>query len=174
MVPRGGLNQQRALLLAKIMRRSRPTGKQAIKRSWTARLTCMLTAAWTHAVNSFRSLKPRKSVFISPEDKTGEAVDKFLGKFRYYEDIPAGLYDGQTNDATSQSWGTNVGIGVRGDLDEDTVYQITKAFWENLDSVTTDAPWASVLNVKHSVQKLGLIDLHPGAARYYKEVGAIE
>jgi TRAP-type uncharacterized transport system substrate-binding protein len=30
------------------------------------------------------------------------------------------------------------------------------------------------LNVKHSVQKLGLIDLHPGAARYYKEVGAIE
>ncbi|MDB2454272.1 TAXI family TRAP transporter solute-binding subunit [Planktomarina temperata] len=112
--------------------------------------------------------------FISPEDKTGEAVDKFLGKFRYYEDIPAGLYDGQTNDAASESWGTNVGIGVRGDLDEDTVYQITKAFWENLDSVTSDAPWASVLNVKHSVQKLGLIDLHPGAARYYKEVGAIE
>ena len=112
--------------------------------------------------------------FIQPEDKTGEAVDKFLGKFRYYEDIPAGLYDGQTNDATSESWGTNVGIGVRGDLDEDTVYQITKAFWENLDSVTSDAPWASVLNVKHSVQKLGLIDLHPGAARYYKEVGAIE
>lgn len=112
--------------------------------------------------------------FISPEDKTGEAVDKFLGKFRYYEDIPAGLYDGQKNDAKSESWGTNVGIGVRGDLDEDTVYQITKAFWENLDSVTSDAPWASVLNVKHSVQKLGMIDLHPGAARYYKEVGAIE
>lgn len=112
--------------------------------------------------------------FIQPEDKTGEAADKFLGKFRYYEDIPAGIYDGQTNDATTESWGTNVGIGVRGDLDEDTVYQITKAFWENLDSVTSDAPWASVLNVKHSVQKLGLIDLHPGAARYYKEVGAIE
>lgn len=112
--------------------------------------------------------------FIGPEDKTGEGVQKFLGAFRYYEDIEAGLYEGQTNDGATESWGTNVGIGVRGDLDEETVYQITKAFWENLDSVTSEAPWASVLDVNKAGEKLGVIELHPGAARYYKEVGAIE
>lgn len=112
--------------------------------------------------------------FVEPESWEGEAVDKFLGAFRYLEEVPAGLYEGQTNEETTQSWGTHVGIGVRADLDEETVYQITKAFWDNIESVTSDAPWAAGLDVNGAGIKLGLIELHPGAARYYKEVGAID
>ena len=37
-----------------------------------------------------------------------------------------------------------VGIGIRADLDEETVYKITKTFWDNLDQVTSDAAWAKV------------------------------
>lgn len=111
--------------------------------------------------------------FIGPESHEGEAVDKFLGKFRFREEVPAGLYEGQKNDGPVMSWNTSVGIGVRGDLDEDTVYRITKTFWENLDTVTSQAPWAKSFDINYASKKLGMMELHPGAARYYKEAGAL-
>ncbi len=111
--------------------------------------------------------------FIGPESSEGEGVDKWLGQFRYREDIPAGSYEGQMNDGPVTSFGTSVGIAVRGDLDEDTVYRVTKAFWDNLDQVTSEAPWAKALSIDFAVRAQGVIKLHPGAERYYREAGAI-
>ncbi|MEM5582113.1 TAXI family TRAP transporter solute-binding subunit [Roseibium sp. AS2] len=112
--------------------------------------------------------------FIGPEDAEGEAVDKWLGKWRYRAETPAGLYAGQTNDGPVVSFDTAVGIAVRTDLDEDTVYRITKAFWDNLESVTSDAPWAQALDVKFAASKRGLMELHPGAERFYREAGVLD
>lgn len=109
--------------------------------------------------------------FIGPESAEGEAVDKWLGKWRYRADVPAGMYDGQKNDSAVVSFDTAVGIGVRADLDEETVYKITKAFWDNLEQVTSDAPWAKALSAEFAASKRGLMELHPGAARYYREAG---
>ena len=50
---------------------------------------------------------------------------------------------------------------------------MTKAFWDNIDKVTSDAPWAKALDVKYAARQQGMITMHPGAARYYKEVGAM-
>lgn len=111
--------------------------------------------------------------FIGPEDHTGESVEKFLGQWRYRAEVPAGMYDGQVNDSAVMSFDTAVGIGVRADLDEETVYQITKTFWENLEQVTSEAPWAKALDVTFAASKRGLMELHPGAARYYRDVGVL-
>jgi TRAP transporter TAXI family solute receptor len=111
--------------------------------------------------------------FIGPESHVGEGIDKFLGKWRYRKEIGTGLYDGQKNDAPVMSFDTAVGIAVRADLDEETVYQITKAFWDNIDQVTSDAPWAKALDITFAASKRGLMELHPGAARYYTEAGAM-
>lgn len=111
--------------------------------------------------------------FLGPVDATGEAVDKFLGKYRYRDEVPAGVYKGQANETAVTSMNNAVGIAVRADIDEETVYQITKAFWDNIEQVTSDAPWAKALDINYAAQKQGMIDLHPGAARYYKEVGAM-
>ena len=78
--------------------------------------------------------------FIGPEDHEGEAVDKYLGQWRFRAEVPAGSYEGQKNDGPVMSFDTAVGIGVRADIDEETVYRVTKAFWDNLDRVTSDAP----------------------------------
>lgn len=112
--------------------------------------------------------------FIGPEDHSGEAVDKFLGKFRYRDEIPAGIYRGQKNEGPVMSMNVPVGIGIRADLDEETVYKITKAFWDNLDQITSDAPWAKALDVSYAVQNIGGMTIHPGAARYYREVGVLK
>ena len=111
--------------------------------------------------------------FIGPEDWSGDAVTAYLGDFRYLQELPAGLYDGQVNEASVMSNDTAVGIGVRADLDEETVYRITEAFWDNVDSISTDAPWAKALSLDYAVQELGPMSLHPGAERYYREVGAL-
>lgn len=112
--------------------------------------------------------------FIGPESDEGEEVDQWLGKWRYRAEVPAGMYDGQTNEGPVMSFDTAVGIGVRADLDDETVYKITKTFWDNLEQVTSEAPWAKALDVKFAASKRGLMELHPGAERYYREVGAME
>lgn len=109
--------------------------------------------------------------FIEPESNDHEDVDKFLGKWRFRADVSDGLYESQTNDSPVTSFNTVVGIAVRGDLDEELVYNITKTFWENLDQVTSEAPWAKALDVKFAASESN-IPLHAGAARYYDEVGA--
>ena len=111
--------------------------------------------------------------FLGPESHEGSAVDEFLGQFRTRSEIPAGLYENQVNQGPVMSNDTSVGIGVRADMDEETVYQMTKAFWENLDSITTDAPWAEALDPAFAAAERGTIQLHPGAARYYAEIGAM-
>lgn len=112
--------------------------------------------------------------FIGPESHEGEDVTKFLGNFRYLAEVPAGMYENQVNDAPVMSNDTAVGIGVRADLDEETIYQVTKAFWDNIDTITSDAPWASALSLEFAVQSLADMPLHPGAERYYREVGIIK
>ncbi|MEO1225098.1 MAG: TAXI family TRAP transporter solute-binding subunit [Pseudomonadota bacterium] len=111
--------------------------------------------------------------FLGPEDDQGEAVDEFLGNFRYREEVPAGVYDNQVNEGPIMSMNTAVGIGVRADLDEETVYRITRAFWENLDQVTSDAPWVEAIDIDYAAQQLGQMQLHPGAERYYREAGVL-
>ncbi|MEM1162505.1 MAG: TAXI family TRAP transporter solute-binding subunit [Pseudomonadota bacterium] len=111
--------------------------------------------------------------FIGPDSDQGEAVEKFLGQWRYRNTIGTGLYDGQKNEEPVVSFDTAVGIAVRSDLDEETVYQITKTFWDNIDQVTSEAPWAKALDLNFAASKRGLMELHPGAARYYQEVGAM-
>lgn len=112
--------------------------------------------------------------FIGPESHEGDTVDAFLGQWRYLAEVPAGLYEGQKNETAVMSFDTSVGIGVRNDLDEETVYQLAKTFWDNIEQVTSDAPWAKALSVEFAATKRGLMELHPGAARYYREVGVLE
>lgn len=112
--------------------------------------------------------------FIGPDSSDHAEVGEWLGPWRYRAEIPAGLYEGQVNDAAVMSFDTAVGITIRADLDEELVYQITRAFWENLDQVTSDAPWAAALDVEFAAAQRGQGQLHPGAERYYREVGALQ
>ena len=112
--------------------------------------------------------------FLGPEEHEGEAVTKFLGKFRDYAEVPAGAYKNQLNETPVVSNSTGVGIGVRTDMDEELVYNMTKAFWENIDSITSEAPWAAALDIAYAAAAQGTIKLHPGAERYYREVGALK
>ena len=58
---------------------------------------------------------------------------------------------------------------VRGDADEDFIYNVTKAIFENRESIAEKHAAAKAINPKNVVRKVGT-EFHPGAIRYYKEI----
>ncbi len=85
--------------------------------------------------------------------------------------IPANTYKGQTEDVPCL--GNMQHMIVNKDLDEEFVYQMTKAIVEHLDDIGATHVVYKVLTPEAMAQDLG-IPMHPGATRYYKEIGAIK
>ena len=83
--------------------------------------------------------------------------------------IKAGTYPGQTTDVPAIGYYTHVIVAC--DLPENTVYQMTKIMAENIPSMIAVSKAMEGLDVKIMASEMGL-PLHPGAAKYYKEVGA--
>ena len=62
----------------------------------------------------------------------------------------------------------------RHDLSEDTVYQLTKSFWEHIDELGKAQKNLKGLKPADAVKDIANLPLHPGAAKYYKEIGVIK
>ncbi|MEL0042687.1 MAG: TAXI family TRAP transporter solute-binding subunit [Candidatus Puniceispirillum sp.] len=82
--------------------------------------------------------------------------------------IPAGTYAGQTADIVTTS--LPVVAFATTNMDDDTAYQLTKTFWENKKSLGAAAKWWD--GVSLDMLDNILTAIHPGAKRYYQEVGA--
>ncbi|NOY12123.1 MAG: TAXI family TRAP transporter solute-binding subunit [Deltaproteobacteria bacterium] len=82
--------------------------------------------------------------------------------------IPAGTYPNQTQEIKTIAQPNF--LAVRGDVDEDAVYQITKTIYENLPFLNAIHGATKAMAIEKAIAGLPL-PLHPGAARYYREVG---
>lgn len=85
--------------------------------------------------------------------------------------IPAGTYEGQTEDVETAAVG-NFLITHEG-VSEETAYQMTKLLFENLPALTAAHAAAKAIDVKKAIDGMP-VPLHPGAERYYKEVGVLK
>ena len=84
--------------------------------------------------------------------------------------IPANTYDGQA-DAVPTVAITNI-LVTRADVPDEVAYQMTKLLFDNLPRLGTSHSAAKDITLKNAAKNLP-IALHPGAERYYKEVGAL-
>tara|TARA_R110000787_G_scaffold233754_3_gene340649 strand:+ start:655 stop:1674 length:1020 start_codon:yes stop_codon:yes gene_type:complete len=82
--------------------------------------------------------------------------------------IPAGTYPGQTKDVNTVAQPNF--LAVNADVSEEHVYKLTKAIYENLPFLQAIHSATKVMDVKQAMAGLP-VPLHPGAAKYYKEVG---
>jgi len=85
--------------------------------------------------------------------------------------IPKGTYKGQDHDVSTVAI-PNFLI-TRADLDEKTVYEITKAIFENLDRLVQAHAAAKGIKLENATKGLP-VPLHPGAAKYYREKGLMK
>lgn len=102
----------------------------------------------------------------------GADRDGLLERFSYYVPytIPGGTYNGFDQDIDTV--GCVITMVVDEKVDEEVVYQITKAIWENLGEVQAIANSLTWMNKDNATQGIG-VPLHPGAERYYKEIGLL-
>jgi TRAP transporter TAXI family solute receptor len=85
--------------------------------------------------------------------------------------IPANTYRGQTTDVPTASV-VNFLVTHDGVSDE-LVYKITKAFYSNLDQLVAAHSAAKAIKLENAIAAMP-IPLHPGAEKYYREVGLIK
>ncbi len=88
--------------------------------------------------------------------------------FAAYE-LRAGLYDGM--DEAVQTISIPNILVVSSEMDEELAYQITRILFEHTDELIAIHPAANDTTVDFSVNSTP-IAFHPGALRYYEEVGA--
>jgi len=82
--------------------------------------------------------------------------------------IPANTYPGQTKDV--QTIAQPNFLAVNADVDDEHVYQLTKTMFENLGFLQAIHPATKAMDVNAALAGLP-VPLHPGAAKYYEEVG---
>ncbi|WP_187430794.1 hypothetical protein ROLI_041530 [Roseobacter fucihabitans] len=102
---------------------------------------------------------------------TGAEIDKLIADNPYYAgaSIPGGMYEGTPAD--TNTFGVKATFVTSSDVDDDVVYQVVKAVFDNFDRFKRLHPAFENLT-EESMIKDGLsAPLHPGAERYYKERG---
>ena len=80
------------------------------------------------------------------------------------------VYKGQLTGGTITALGFTQFVGTHAAVDEEVVYKATKSFWENLDEVHATAFFLKEVTRETAFTSVN-VPLHPGAARYYDEVG---
>ncbi len=84
---------------------------------------------------------------------------------------PDAYGDNQANTSPVRTHGALVNFSARMDLDEEVVYQVTKAIWEHVDELHEAAAWMKDTVSLENALELIPMRLHPGAERYYREIG---
>lgn len=105
---------------------------------------------------------------------TADEVEALKADYPWYAacEIPAGTYAGQ-EEAVPTS-GVKLTLFITADVDEETVYQMTKVFWENWDALTETHAALRKADPKAACSDIAGVAIHEGAARYYREIGILQ
>lgn len=125
----------------------------------------VVSGAPTTAIVELATTKDAYLVAIEDEN-----VEKLLAASPYYAKnvIPAGTYNGQTEDVTTVAVGAV--LLARNDMPEDAIYALTADIFNNAaDLVTTHAKYGEI-DMAYGAS-ITSVPYHPGAAKYFAENG---
>ena len=108
---------------------------------------------------------------VDIDDATLAALQKKYPWYARYT-IPAKTYPNQDKEIKTSA--IKMVMFCRHDLTEDTVYKLTKSFWEHIDELGKAQKNLKGLKPADAVKDIANLPLHPGAAKYYKEIGVIK
>jgi TRAP transporter TAXI family solute receptor len=104
----------------------------------------------------------------------GPQADKLRAELKFFaaDEIPAGTYKdipATKTVAVGAQWVTSTKMSA------DVVYQVTKATWSDKTRAVLDAGHAKGKAIRKETALQGLgIPLHPGAEKFYKEIGLLK
>lgn len=108
------------------------------------------------------------TAYLVPID--GDIAAKLMASSPYYTTykVPAGTYNGQTEDVTTVT--VKATLIVSTSADEDAVYNVTKAIFDNIDTITAAHAKGAELSLQNATDGM-TAPFHAGAAKYFKEKG---
>lgn len=107
---------------------------------------------------------------LSIDEKTIEALKADYPWYVTYV-IPSGSYPNQKEDVTTTA--IKMVLFCSSDLDEETVYMLTKTLWENIAELGESQSSLRGLTPQEAVRDIAGLPLHDGARRYYREIGIL-
>lgn len=113
-------------------------------------------------------LSATETVSIVPIEQ--DKVDELIEKYPYYaaDTVESGTYGLESDVSTVAVLAMLI---VKDDLSEDLVYEMTKAIYENAETMAHDK--AKFIRIENAMDGIG-IDLHPGAEKYFTEEGLLD
>lgn len=113
-------------------------------------------------------LATTNSAYLVPID--GEIADTIMADCPYYTvyTIPAGTYPGQDSDV--QTVTVKATLIVSADADEDAVYELTKAVFDNAEAIAAENSKGAELTLENATTGM-TAPFHAGAAKYFSENG---
>ena len=107
-------------------------------------------------------------------DVSGTEIDRLVSEhpFYRYTSIPAGVYPGV--DKPIKTFGTLATVVSSSDIDDALVYTLVKTIFDNLDRFKRMHRSFHDLDRETMISKGLAAPLHPGAERYYREMGWID
>ncbi|PCH60852.1 MAG: C4-dicarboxylate ABC transporter substrate-binding protein [SAR86 cluster bacterium] len=101
---------------------------------------------------------------------TQSALDKINAKYPLWDwyEFPPGTYPNQ--DELIRTVASPNVLVTRADIPDEVVYHVTKVIWENLGTLQEIHGATKDMRLEIAIDGLGA-PLHPGAIRYYREVG---
>mmetsp|Transcript_1061 Transcript_1061/g.1488 ORF Transcript_1061/g.1488 Transcript_1061/m.1488 type:complete len:299 (-) Transcript_1061:180-1076(-) len=105
---------------------------------------------------------------------TGSEIDKIVSSNPYYmfDRIPAETYRG--TDEHVNTFSTTATLVSTSDVPDEVAYNVVKSVFDNFETFKRLHPALAYLKKEDMVKLGGCIPLHPGAEKYYKEVGLLK
>ena len=130
---------------------------------------CFITAGVPNA--ALQELAFTAGLTLIPVD--GAAADKICAKYGYYTKtvIPGGTYKGTDEDIGALAIMATLAVSSK--LDEQTVYDMTKALFSNLTELGNGHAKGKEVSAKTAITGVS-VPFHPGAIKYYKEIGLMK
>lgn len=130
----------------------------------------VFTLGTTAPASAVMDLASARDIELVPvDDRTmGELAKQNPGYHKIV--IKAGTYPKQDRDVPVIGYSTHIVVAC--DLPEDTVYKMTKAMAANVGAMAAVVKSIEGLTPKDMAVDIG-VPFHPGATKFYKEVGAI-
>lgn len=123
----------------------------------------------TAAVTEMISTADGELIGIEPEIR-----ESLMDQYPWYAEmtIPKGTYEEQEEDVDTLA--IKMVLMADASVDDDTIYELTKVFWENLESLEDTHAIVKQMDINEATTELADIPIHEGSKRYYEEVDVLE
>ena len=152
-------------------------GFQPAMQAFQDRQIDMMTGASNHPSSFWSQIALTNKIrFLGADPDTDWNQPKWKKQFRIPGRTPtefgSKIYGkNQVNTLPTKTIAAYTGLYTRVGMSEDVIYKMTKTFWEHIDEMHNVAAWAKdAINKKRIFQEANW-KFHPGALKYYKEIG---